>query len=45
LPIIISTAYGNQVQQDFSAWLSNGYMVKTSDMSELKAQVKEILGD
>jgi DNA-binding response OmpR family regulator len=45
LPIIISTAYGDYVQQDFSAWLSNGYSVKTGDLSELKARVKAILGE
>ena len=45
LPILISTAYGDYVQQDFSAWLSNGYSVKTSDLSELKAKVKELLGE
>lgn len=44
LPIIISTAYGDYVQQDFSAWLSNGYAVKSSDLSEIKAKVAEILG-
>lgn len=43
LPIIISTAYGDYVQQDFSAWLSNGYLVKSSDLAELKAKVKDIL--
>ena len=41
--ILISTAYGDYVQQDFSAWLSNGYIVKSGDLSELKAQVKEML--
>ena len=45
LPILISTAYGDYVQQDFSAWLSDGYAVKTGDLSELKAKVKEILGE
>lgn len=43
LPILISTAYGDYVQQDFSAWLSSGYSVKTSDLSELKARVKELI--
>ncbi len=44
LPILISTAYGDYVQKDFSAWLSDGYAVKTSDLEELKAKVKELLG-
>ncbi|PID56992.1 two-component system response regulator [candidate division KSB3 bacterium] len=45
IPILLSTAYGDYVQQDFSAWLSNGYTVKTSDLSELKAKVKALLGE
>lgn len=43
VPIIISTAYGDYVQQDFSAWLSDGYAVKSGDLSELKAKVKEVI--
>jgi DNA-binding response OmpR family regulator len=43
VPVLISTAYGDYVQQDFSAWLSNGYSVKSGDLTELKAKVKEIL--
>ncbi|MCP4404139.1 MAG: response regulator [bacterium] len=45
IPILLSTAYGDYVQQDFSAWLSNGYAVKTSDLTELKAKVRELLGE
>jgi CheY-like chemotaxis protein len=45
LPILISTAYGDYVQQDFSVWLSDGYTVKSSDFKELKAKVKEMLGE
>ncbi|MBD3308575.1 response regulator [candidate division KSB3 bacterium] len=45
LPIIISTAYGDYVQQDFSAWLSDGYTVKSSDLTELKSHVRQILGE
>lgn len=45
LPILISTAYGDQVQQDFSVWLSDGYTLKSSDLTELKGKVKEILGE
>lgn len=44
IPILLSTAYGDYVQQDFSAWLSNGYAVKTSDLTELKGKVRELLG-
>ena len=45
IPILISTAYSDYVQQDFSAWLSDGYAVKTSDLNELKAKVKQLLGE
>ncbi len=45
LPILISTAYGDYVQQDFSAWLSNGYTLKSSDLTELKGKVQDILGE
>ncbi len=45
IPVLISTAYGDYVQQDFSAWLSNGYSVKSGDLSELIAKVKEILSE
>jgi two-component system response regulator (stage 0 sporulation protein F) len=45
LPIIISTAYGDHVQQDFSAWLSDDYMLKSGDLTELKAKVRELLGE
>ncbi len=45
LPILISTAYGDLVQQDFNAWLANGYTMKSSDLGQLKSQVKDILGE
>jgi CheY-like chemotaxis protein len=43
LPIILSTAYGDYKQQDFSVWLSNGYIVKSSDLTALKQKIKELL--
>lgn len=43
LPVIISTAYGDYVEQDFNVWLSNDYSPKTSDLTELKARIREIL--
>jgi CheY-like chemotaxis protein len=45
LPIIISTAYGDQVSQDFSAWLSDDYALKTADLTEIKTKIKETLAD
>ncbi len=43
LPIIISTAYG-EYKQDFSVWLSDAYITKSSDLTELKSKIKELLG-
>jgi CheY-like chemotaxis protein len=43
LPIILSTAYGEYKQQDFSVWLSNGYIVKSADLTALKQKIKELL--
>ena len=40
LPIIMSTAY--DYRDDFSVWASEAYIVKSSDLSELKATIKKI---
>ena len=45
LPIIISTAYGDYMQQDYSVWLSDDYFVKSADIDVLKAKVRDILGE
>lgn len=42
LPIIMSTAYPT-FKQDFSTWASDAYIVKSSDLSELKETIKKIL--
>lgn len=42
LPIIMSTAYPTY-KQDFSTWASDAYIVKSSDMTELKETVRKIL--
>jgi CheY-like chemotaxis protein len=44
LPIIICTAYGD-FKQDFSTWASDAYLTKSADLAELKAKVRELLGD
>jgi DNA-binding response OmpR family regulator len=43
LPIVISSAYG-EYKQDFSVWLSDAYITKSSDLTELKSRIKELLG-
>jgi DNA-binding response OmpR family regulator len=43
LPIIICTAY-EEYKQDFGSWSSDGYVVKSADMTLLRETVKKILG-
>lgn len=42
LPIVLSTAYA-RYQDDFSSWLADAYVVKSSDLNELKLAVKRCL--
>lgn len=42
LPIILSTAY-HEYKQDLGAWASDEYIVKSSDLSELKEAVRRFL--
>ena len=42
LPIILSTAY-HEYKQDLGAWASDEYIVKSSDLSELKEAVRKYL--
>ncbi|MBU2591072.1 MAG: response regulator [Nitrospinota bacterium] len=41
-PIIISSAY-NDYKQDFNVWGAEAYVVKSSDLTELKGEIKRIL--
>ncbi len=43
VPVIINTAYSNY-KDNFMSWAADAYVVKSSDLSELKKTVKEILG-
>lgn len=40
-PIIMLTAY--DYRDDFSVWVSDAYVVKSSDLSQLKATIKQLL--
>ncbi|HFE53333.1 MAG TPA: response regulator [Bacteroidetes bacterium] len=40
LPIIINTAYGGW-QDDFKSWAALAYVLKSSDLSELRAQIRK----
>ncbi len=42
IPIIINTAYSNY-KDYFMSWAADAYIVKSSDLSELKNTVKEVL--
>ena len=42
LPVIICSAYG-EYKQDFSSWASDGYVIKSTNLDELKRQVKKFL--
>jgi DNA-binding response OmpR family regulator len=42
IPIIMSTAY--DYRDDFAVWASDAYIVKSAELAELKAAVRELLG-
>lgn len=42
LPVVLSTAYGTY-KQDFSSWASDAYVTKSSDLSELKSEIRRLL--
>lgn len=44
LPVLLSTAYG-EYKQDFATWASDEYLVKSSDLEDLRATVKRYLKD
>ncbi len=41
VPIIMSTAY--DYRDDFAVWASEAYIVKSSDLDELKATIKNLM--
>lgn len=41
IPIIMSTAY--DYRDDFAVWASEAYIVKSSDLSELKRTIKKLI--
>ena len=42
LKVVINTAYANY-KDDFSSWLADAYLIKSSDLSELKLTIQELL--
>lgn len=43
IPVIINTAYSSY-KDNFMTWSADAYIVKSSDLSELKNKIKELLG-
>jgi two-component system, response regulator, stage 0 sporulation protein F len=41
--VILCSAYG-EFKQDFSSWVSDGYVVKSADTQELKNTIRNLLG-
>lgn len=41
IPIVMLTAY--DYRDDFSVWVSDSYVVKSSDLTQLKATIRQIL--
>jgi DNA-binding response OmpR family regulator len=42
IPVILNSAYA-AFKADFSTWLADAYVIKSSDLSELKRRIKELL--
>ncbi len=42
MPVILCSAF-SFYKDDFSAWLADGYVVKSSDLTELKEEIKRVL--
>ena len=41
IPIIMLTAY--DYRDDFSVWISDAYVVKSSDLANLKTTIKQVI--
>jgi CheY-like chemotaxis protein len=42
IPVILNTAYATY-KDNFMTWAADAYVIKSSDLTELKAKIKEIL--
>ena len=42
LPVIMNTAY-SQYQDSFMSWAADAYIVKSSDLTELKDKIRELV--
>ncbi len=44
IPVILCSAYDNY-KQDFITWSADDYVIKSSDLTELKEKIKKILNE
>ena len=44
IPIIINSAYSSYMD-NFMSWAAKAYVIKSSDLSELKSKVREYIGE
>lgn len=44
IPIIINSAY-QSYKEDFMTWAADAYVVKSASLEELKAKIKQLIGD
>ena len=44
IPIIINSAY-QSYKEDFMTWAADAYVVKSSSLDELKARIRQLLGE
>ncbi|HPW18155.1 MAG TPA: response regulator [Candidatus Aminicenantes bacterium] len=44
IPIIINSAY-QSYKEDFMTWAADAYVVKSASLEELKARIKQLLGE
>ncbi|MDP2960460.1 MAG: response regulator [candidate division Zixibacteria bacterium] len=42
LPVILNSAY-ETFKSDFSSWIADAYLIKSSNLSELKEKVRDLL--
>lgn len=42
LPVILNSAY-EIFKSDFSSWIADAYLIKSSNLAELKEKIKELL--
>jgi len=42
LPVVLNSAYSTY-KQDFASWMADAYVVKSSDLTELKDTIKDVL--